>query len=161
VLRWVGGSPESVGQRGEAAAGRQFAPHLPQQERVSPGLIAQHRRGSAGSSGGDVRLTRQVVGDLLGGQSVQVEPPNTVQPVQLGDGTDQVGGSVRWRGSLRGQHQDAGVLGLRDQELEELQSGLACPMQILEHQHQGADPGGGQERVGAGPEQLRGVLALR
>jgi len=48
---------------------------------------------------------RDVVGDFLGGQSVQVDPPNTVKTVELGDGRDQVRASIGWRGPLGGQNE--------------------------------------------------------
>ena len=150
-----------VGQRRESPAGHQFAPHLAQQERVATGLVAQHRCRSPCPSGDDVGLPRDVVGDLLRGQSVQVQPPNALQPVQLGHRADQIGGTIRWCGPLCRQHENARIRRLRDQVFQELQGGLPRPVQVLQHQHQRSGRRGSEEGIGAGAEQLRGVLPLR
>ena len=146
--------------RAEAASGRQVPPHFAQQERVAPGLVAQHRGRPPGAGCRSARLTDEVVGDVLGGQAGQVEPAYAVQPVELGDRVHQRRRPVRGGGAMRREHQDASLRDAFDDVGEQLQRGGTRPVHVLERQHQGAALGGGTERGDGGVVELASVCAL-
>ena len=75
VLDRLRGSQNARPKPGEPAVPGQVAPHLPQEERVTAGLIAQQRRRSPHLTIWGRALPGQVLGDVIGGERRQVQPP--------------------------------------------------------------------------------------
>ena len=150
-------------QDGRPPASDQVAPHLAEEERVAPGLVAQHGGQRSGPAGGDTTLPHQEVGDVLGVQAGEVESTDAVQPVERGDRMGERLRAVRLGRTVRGEHEDPGVRGLLHDVPEQLQCRAPGPVQVLEHQHDrplgGGRPQGDHGRVVEPPAVLRGAAA--
>jgi hypothetical protein len=75
--------------RGPPPGGR-LAHQLPQQEGVAAGPVPHQGGGDAGPVGGQPGLVREVLGDVLGVQPGEVQPPHAVEPVEVRDGAGQL-----------------------------------------------------------------------
>ena len=141
--------------------GRQVPPQLAEQEGIAAGLVAQQGRGDAGAVRRQPPLADQVLGDLLGGETGQVQPTDAVEPVEVGDGRDQRRGAVRCGGPVRGEHQHRAVRSALGDVDQQLQGGTPRPVHVLQRQHHRAPRGEGPDRVDDGVVEDPAVLRLQ
>src|SRR5208282_1514437 len=97
-----GGYAKATPRNAITAAGN-VAPDLSQEERVAAGLITQYRRVRTGPADREAAFGHEVLGDFIGTEPGQVEPADTVQPVQVGDRVGQLIAAVGGRGAVRAQ----------------------------------------------------------
>ncbi len=150
-----------VGQRGQTTAGGQVPPDLAHQERVAAGQVSQHGGRTSGVAPAWSRPHRRGSRRSRRSQSRQVDAMDAVQPVQLGDGADQGGRSVRGAGPLGREDQQPAIRGPGNQIPQQLQRTVPSPVHVLQDQDQRSDPGCREEHLRRCLEQLAGELVIR
>ena len=160
--RWCRGPTPAPGsrraQRGQPTVGGQVAAQLAEEERVAAGLVTQHRRADPSPSGRDAALADEVVGDVVGVEPGEVEPPDAVEPVERGDRLGQRPGAVRRGGAVRAEQQDPGIGRLLHQVGQQLQRGVPAQWRSSSTRTSGRSAAAAAERVDRGVVQPAPVL---
>jgi hypothetical protein len=156
-----GGDVLAAAERDDAAAAFQVGPQLTQEERVSPGTVAQDGGGSPGPGQRDAAAFAHELRDRVGVEAAEVQAVDAVEAVQVGQPLAELRRSVGGRVPEGDHEQRPGVDADVGDVSEKGDRGHRRPVQVVEDDGEWAILREPTEQEGEGVEQVAADVACR